>query len=726
MKAKISKGSGFRGVVNYLLDKERGTIIGGNMAGTTQAALSAEFGAVRAIRPDIKKPVWHCSLSLPPGDNLSVEQWQEVAAAFLRKMDICNNQYCIVQHRDKAHQHIHILLNRVTTDGTIWYADRDVYRAIEATRQLEAEKDYLRSTSDRDYTDRKFRPTKYEQGRKRKGQDIPRQQVHDAIRRVIDTASHKLTTREFIELLKAEGIEARPNISSTGRVNGFSFSQSEHKYTGSKVGAKWTQLKQQIDYQPGRDNTYLMGIIGLKPHDLAFAPAEFERYMTVLDKFIKNPTLAVDLRDEIRHFGVSRLTRDIKELNNAHYQQLSELYAENKKVWQKIRSQRPAMRLSVMDMSVIAVMFAVSPAMGALVLLPYVIDKLLRHRRKAQATEISQEIEKIKNEIIRSNQRKDALKELYQSQQQFMEEIKTMKSDERNIIRSNVHNRINTIAKESKNFVSYVDYINQSGIKATQPTYDELATMYDRDIWRGNNAVLRGADTMLDAAATATAERPEMRATYILPMIFDLMARINTDDKIDGQMLERVINDFRSIAPQYIKAELRTEQKEECELLAQTRERNSQLRAQIRKQDIVDRPLPSATPNIITGKISLSKEDYDYLIEIYGDYRKMRVAYEDAQLEKYHHAQEIKKLNEQYNDVSSRLADNQRITNNLSNRCKSLEDRNKELSEDIGIVETFLSEKGLQKPLEDWVEARDKIQEVAQAIQRQQYSSMEM
>ena len=47
MKAKISKGAGFRGVVNYLLDKERGEIIGGNMAATTQAGLSAEFGAVR-------------------------------------------------------------------------------------------------------------------------------------------------------------------------------------------------------------------------------------------------------------------------------------------------------------------------------------------------------------------------------------------------------------------------------------------------------------------------------------------------------------------------------------------------------------------------------------------------------------------------------------------------------------------------------------------------------
>ena len=477
MKAKISKGSGFRGVVNYLLDEERGIIIGGNMAGTTQAALSAEFGAVRTMRPDIKKPVWHCSLSLPPGDNLSVEQWQEVAAAFLRKMAICNNQYCIVQHRDKAHQHIHILLNRVTTDGTIWYADRDVYRAIEATRLLEAEKEYLRSTSDRDNTSRNFRPTKKEEGRKRKGQNIPRQTLHDAIRKIIDDALHKLTTQEFVEKLRDKGIDARPNIASTGRVNGFSFSiGGEHKYTGSKVGAKWAQLQKEIDYQPNRDNTYLMALIGRTSHEMAFSPAEFERYRTVLDKYIENPTLVVDLRDDIKKIDVSKLTRGLKTLNNGHYEQLAALYDEQRRTWQKICAQHPPMRLTSRDMTTAAVMFALSPALGALILLPYVLDKMIRLHRKTQAAEIAKEIADLKSNIIRNNQRKSALQELYQSQKQFREEVVNMIKEEREIIKNNVSKRINVTAKENKNFVNYVDYINQSGIKNTQLTYEELAT----------------------------------------------------------------------------------------------------------------------------------------------------------------------------------------------------------------------------------------------------------
>ena len=86
MKAKITRGKSFRGLLNYLLDHGRGEVIGGNMSAVDKIGMSLEFGAVRALRPDISRPVWHCSLSLPPGDDLSTDHWQDVAADFLRKV----------------------------------------------------------------------------------------------------------------------------------------------------------------------------------------------------------------------------------------------------------------------------------------------------------------------------------------------------------------------------------------------------------------------------------------------------------------------------------------------------------------------------------------------------------------------------------------------------------------------------------------------------------------
>ena len=73
MKAKImNRGAGFRGVLDYAY-KSTAVVIGGNMSGTNARDLATEFGVARQMRPDVEKPVWHCSLSLPVGEKISDE-----------------------------------------------------------------------------------------------------------------------------------------------------------------------------------------------------------------------------------------------------------------------------------------------------------------------------------------------------------------------------------------------------------------------------------------------------------------------------------------------------------------------------------------------------------------------------------------------------------------------------------------------------------------------------
>ncbi|WP_223930806.1 relaxase/mobilization nuclease domain-containing protein, partial [Aeromonas caviae] len=52
------------------------------------AATASHFSALRRSPGgrDIGKPVWHCSLSLPPGERLSAEKWEAVAADFMQHM----------------------------------------------------------------------------------------------------------------------------------------------------------------------------------------------------------------------------------------------------------------------------------------------------------------------------------------------------------------------------------------------------------------------------------------------------------------------------------------------------------------------------------------------------------------------------------------------------------------------------------------------------------------
>lgn len=142
MKANIRRGKGFRGLLAYAMDRgDACRIVGGNVSGETVSELSHEFGVGRRVRPDVEKPVWHCSLSLPKGENLPPETWNAIAHALMRKvgLDPKRHQFVVVQHDDTTHEHVHIIASRIGLDGSLWYGVDDVLAAQVATQELEKE-----------------------------------------------------------------------------------------------------------------------------------------------------------------------------------------------------------------------------------------------------------------------------------------------------------------------------------------------------------------------------------------------------------------------------------------------------------------------------------------------------------------------------------------------------------------------------------------------------------
>ena len=109
MISKIKKGGGFKGVVSYCTEKKDAKIIGGNMAEESKNGITREFSAISSQNYACKKPVFHASLSLPPGQNLTNEQWNDVAKSYLQKIGFADdNQYLVVRHADKEHDHNHL------------------------------------------------------------------------------------------------------------------------------------------------------------------------------------------------------------------------------------------------------------------------------------------------------------------------------------------------------------------------------------------------------------------------------------------------------------------------------------------------------------------------------------------------------------------------------------------------------------------------------------------
>ncbi len=267
MKAKVSRGGGFRGALNYVFDvgqdathTKNAERIGGNMAGADPRELAAEFAAVRRLRPDIAKPVWHCSLSLPPGDRLHSQKWHEVAADFMQRMgfDQTNTPWVAVRHCDTDKDHIHIIASRIGLDSSVWLGQWEARKSIEVTQQLEQVHGLTLTPGLGDARAERKRLSAQEINMAiRTNEEPPRQKLQ----RLVDEAlKDKPTAVQLAERLQAAGVQVRANIAGTGRMNGFSFELAGVSFKGSDLGKAYTwqgMQKAGVSYEQVRDRAQL-------------------------------------------------------------------------------------------------------------------------------------------------------------------------------------------------------------------------------------------------------------------------------------------------------------------------------------------------------------------------------------------------------------------------------------------------------------------------------------
>ncbi|WP_052014746.1 relaxase/mobilization nuclease domain-containing protein, partial [Pseudomonas fluorescens] len=274
---KISRGSGFAGTVAYGFfgDKKdprdlEGEVIGGNMSGDDPESLAAEFAASRAVRPDVAKPVWHNSLRLPTGDELSREKWVEIGDEYMKRMGFSDHhQRVYILHDDPEGQHIHIIASRIGLDGELFLGRNENFKSTKIISELEG-KYGLRPTDAPTYDEkgRVVMPSKSKLSKSeiekavRTETEPPRKQLQ----KLVDQAMHgKPSVTQFVERLQVAGVDVQPAIASTGRLNGFSFGLqgSDVYFSGSKLGDSYklsSLQKRGLTYDQDRESELLHGL----------------------------------------------------------------------------------------------------------------------------------------------------------------------------------------------------------------------------------------------------------------------------------------------------------------------------------------------------------------------------------------------------------------------------------------------------------------------------------
>lgn len=268
---KIKRGKSFAGVVLYALKpgthhKTDPVVIGWNMLGASATELISEFSASASLRTDILKPVWHNSLRLPQGDSLTEEQWATFADDYMTCMGFSDTHLrCYVLHDDEAGQHIHIIASRVDLVGGKLYLGRNENLAsTRIIQELELAYDLTRTKGPSSHvpypaSKRKKLSRNEQQKEKREGQPTPKTFLQNTIDELLTSAINILG---FVEALTENGITTIPNISSTGRMNGFSFEYSGIAFKASQLGKSysWANLQEKLRYEPERDNPLLFAL----------------------------------------------------------------------------------------------------------------------------------------------------------------------------------------------------------------------------------------------------------------------------------------------------------------------------------------------------------------------------------------------------------------------------------------------------------------------------------
>lgn len=137
MIGKIVKGRGFRGVLEYALQKEKGKLIWTNMASREPRGLAKEFGAIRQLKPRFKNAVFHAALSVPKNEKISNSKWVNIGQQYLKSMGFVSSQMVLVRHSDTDHDHIHIIANRIGLDGKVVSDSKDFEKQEKALRAIE-------------------------------------------------------------------------------------------------------------------------------------------------------------------------------------------------------------------------------------------------------------------------------------------------------------------------------------------------------------------------------------------------------------------------------------------------------------------------------------------------------------------------------------------------------------------------------------------------------------
>ena len=234
MIAKIVKGSSFRGVVNYILDKEKDAkiLVCDGLFAENRDTIAMSFEAQSKMNPRVIKPVGHISLAFHKEDEhrLTDRAMVGIALEYLKEMGITDTQVLIVRHFDKEHPHVHIAFNRIANNGRTISDRNERIRSARICKEITRKYSlYLASGKEQVKQHRLKEPDKTKYG------------LYFILKSEISRCGN---WRQLATNLKKQGVEMRFKYKGTSdEVQGVVFSMNGYSFSGSKIDRRFSYSK---------------------------------------------------------------------------------------------------------------------------------------------------------------------------------------------------------------------------------------------------------------------------------------------------------------------------------------------------------------------------------------------------------------------------------------------------------------------------------------------------
>ncbi|SKB53888.1 relaxase/mobilization nuclease domain-containing protein [Maribacter arcticus] len=193
-----------------------------NLAGNNPQEITEEFRLIQEENTRCQKNTLSFILSPTQvdGRNLSKEQLGELTQKFIKEMQLKERQAIAFVHRDKAHTHVHLYVNRIGFDGKA-YNDSFIGKRSQLAAENVAKEMGL-TTVKEVQLERELNSIQV------------RLEIKNIHQRVMETERPK-TLDSYIKAMQDSNVEVIPTINRANKLQGFRFQYEGHNFKASEV-----------------------------------------------------------------------------------------------------------------------------------------------------------------------------------------------------------------------------------------------------------------------------------------------------------------------------------------------------------------------------------------------------------------------------------------------------------------------------------------------------------